>query len=451
MDSNNIKDNFWGRGIHKKEYKALNEDIETEVLIIGGGISAILCGYFLSEQGYKVILVEKNRLYSGSTGHTTAHMSIIENYIYQDLIYLYNKGVSRTYYKSKIDAIKLYDYLISAYNIECDYRKVDSNFYTTTDPSKLKDEFEILKEFGADAIYKEDTYIFGKKVSANLNMKNNRTFHPIKFLEQLPRRYVIYEKTKIIDINFNKKEAYTGKNIIKYKYAICATNFPFLKIKGMYPFKMYKSSSYNVYYDNLDYPIDLYEDIKEDGITYRSYKKYLIMGGLDDRCGETEPRLDIFSFDLDKTFINNNMKRIWMESSCDSITFDGIPYIGRYVNDNDSVYLVSGFNKYGMLNSIIAAIEITNLIKNGKSLYNNIFSPQRKVKDKQYLKKHLFSTIKGYIIKKSDVRNRCTHLYGNLKYNKINETYECLCHGSRFSKEGKVIEGPAIKNINIKK
>lgn len=449
MDSNNIKDNFWGKGINIKEYNSLRKNVKCEVAVIGGGISGILCSYFLSEQGYNVILIEKNKLYSGATGHTTAHISVIENYIYKNLCKLYDKGVARTYYKSRLDGIKLYDYLISAYNIECDYKRVDSIFYEVDDKTKLKEEYEILKEFGADISFTEDTYIFGKKVASKINMKNNRTFHPIKFLEKLPRKYQIYENTEAINIDFEKKIIYTQNNTIEYKYAICTTNFPFLKLKGLYPLKMYKSSSYNAYYSNLDEEIDLYEDAKEDGITYRSYKNYLIMGGLDDRCGESLPRLDLFSFDLDNTFRNNKMKRIKIESSCDSITFDGIPYIGKYLEKDEFVYLVTGFNKYGMLNSIIAAVEITNLIKNRKSLYNNIFYPQRKIKDKKYLKKHIISTFKGYTIKKSDINKRCTHLYGKLTYNKINETYECSCHGSRFTKDGKVLEGPAIKNLNL--
>ena len=451
MDSNNIKDNFWDKNINIKEYDCLNKNIESEIVIIGGGITGILCGYFLSEQGYDVTLVEKNRLYSGSTGHTTAHMSVIENYIYQDLTELYDKGVSRTYYKSHIDALKIYDYLISLYKIDCDYRVVDSNFYVIDDIDKLENEYKLLKEFGADVLFEKNTYIFNKKVQANLKMRNNRTFHPIKFLESLPKKFDIYEKTKVVDIDFTNNYIYTENNYIKYKYVICATNFPFLKLKGLYSLKMYKSSSFNVYYNNFNKKIDLYEDAVEDGITYRSYNNYLIMGGLDQRCGETKPRLDIFSFDLDNTFKNNNTKREKVESSCDSITFDGIPYIGRYLKDVDNAYLITGFNKYGMLNSMVSALEITNLIKNGKSIYNNIFNPHRKIKDKKYLKKHLFTTFKGFVFKKSDINRRCTHLYGKLSYNNINETYECSCHGSRFSKDGKVLEGPAIKDLNIKK
>jgi len=450
MENNNIrKDVFWFKDIDVKKYSSLNENISVDVAVIGGGISGILCSYFLTEAGYNVTLFEGKRLYSGSTMHTTAHISKIEDYIYQELDNLYNIDVSKEYYKSRVDAISKYDELVKKYNIDCDYRNVSSNFYTLDETRKLNKEYEIMKSFGDEVLFNKDTYIFDKKVKGALTSLNNRCFHPIKFLEGLPRNYDVYEETIIDDIDFDNKELLTRDNIkISFNYCVVCTNFPFLKIKGLYPLKMYKSSSYNNYYKTSDdFKIDLYEDVKEDGITYRSYNGYLIQGGLDNRCGVKSPNLEDFDIDLEKTFNKEMFNKVWFETSCDSITFDSIPYIGRYVKNSDNVYVVTGFNKYGMLNGMVAGMEICSLIKDDKSLYHNIFSPQRKIINGKYLGNHLVSTMKGFVKSNVNLNRRCTHLHGKLFYNSVTKTYECPCHGSRFSKEGKVIDGPAKENL----
>ena len=445
----NIEECYWLKDIIRKDYPKLEENICVDVAVIGGGISGVLCSYFLNKAGFKVTLFEKEKLYNGSTRHTTAHISKVEDTIYQDLQSLYGLSYARKYYKSQVDSIKEYDRLINELQIDCDYRNVSSNFYLNGDISKLEDEANILKIFDDKCIFNKDTYIFDKKVDGVLMSLDNRTFHPLKFLEGIPKDFTIYEKTCIVDIDFEEKVLISSDDKkVSFNYCVCCTNFPLLKVKGLYPLKMYKSISYNVYYQKKDgFCLDLYEEAKDNGITYRSHNGVLIQGGLDNRCGVEMPELSEFVKDVSDVFRKEEFVQESFESACDSITFDGIPYIGRYVKNNDNVYLVTGFNKYGMLKAMTAAREVTSLIKDKKSLYNDIFNPQRKIINSKYLGNHLLSTMKGFIFSNVKTTHRCTHLHGKLFYNKVSGVYECPCHGSRFTYSGKVIDGPANEDL----
>ena len=129
------------------------------------------------------------------------------------------------------------------------------------------------------------------------------------------------------------------------------------------------------------------------------------------------------------------------------MTLDSVPYIGRYSASSPQLYVATGFNKWGMTSSFAAASVLRDMITTGGSEYAELFNPQRSMMRKQLL-------INGFKYASSLLKpfgNRCPHLGCRLTWNSAEHSWDCPCHGSRFSEDGELLNDPATGDKHMKK
>lgn len=474
---------IWEESLKIKDGRELAENITRDIVIVGGGIAGTLAAYMLSTRGKTVTLIEAQNLFNGVTSKTTAHITANQGYIYLDLYNKQSPVAAKLYLQSQFDAIEMYKTIINELKIDCDFLICDDVLFTTEKQKKLKQLYNILDYFGAPVNYCRSENLFGIKTEGSIVMQKQAMFNPIKFLNALPKKYEIFENTRIIDIDLKNKMLFTENHKIKANKIIIATNYPIVNVRGGYFLKLYKSQSYAVYTDS-DYNLNaLYQSDTDSGFTFRNYNNGVIIGGLDHRTGKADnnSKFDRLQNAAKEYFNINKISNFWCAN--DVITFDGLPIVGKFSNWHKDIYIITGFNKWGMANSMISAALIADTITGAGNKYKNLFSPQRKIFAPFALLTNLGTAVFNLIIKPilpvfksskniktdsgdivvingkkvaayknqkgelSTCKPYCPHLGCQLNFNDNSKTWDCPCHGSRFDADGKIITAPTVKNM----
>ena len=290
-----------------------------------------------------------------------------------------------------------------------------------------------------------------------LKVKDTYIFNPVKYCYNLISRYNkdIYENTciKRIEKANNYYNCYTDNNVIKTKWVILACHYPYFIIPYLFPLK---SSLEKSYISASKYKGNKLSLISYDNpfVSIRTYKDYLIY--LSNSHYVNEKVCDRKNFnELIKKVNDINLKPEYLWSNIDIITNDGMPYIGVL---KDKILISTGYNTWGLATSFLALTILKDIILDNKNKYIDLFSPKRKTINKGMMNnafKSIQGLIKGYMHinnkKNNDVTQICPHMGCKLIYNEIEETWDCPCHGSKFNKNGKVIDSPANKDITKKK
>ena len=406
-------------------FSGLNRDAETDVLVIGGGICGILCAYRLSKN-YKVILVEANQLASSRTNKTTATITALQDILYKDLIHQKGKQSAKLYLDANLKAIEEYAKLAEKYDF--DFERVCSYKYFKNNRFELEEELNAIQELGFNATISDDYAIC---------FANQAQMNPLKLISHLLSNFDIYEHTRIIQLKRNI--AYTKEHKIKAKHIIVATGYPFLKLKGLFPLKLYQNKSYVAVLDDIENKESFHAIGYEKGDFYfRTYKDKLIIGGNDQKTGKTNQGFLPLVNHIIKNYPHHFISYQWVNQDC--ISLDGIPYIGKYGNSKN-VYVATGFNLWGMTSAMIASLVLSDRIEGKENPYSKLFSPSRKMLVLPMLKN--IGTAALNLIRWN---KRCTHLGCALYYNEEEQTYECPCHGTKYDVNGSILFNPAQKN-----
>ena len=442
---------IWKNYNNIKEYSELKENKEVDVLIIGGGITGISTLYNLKNSNLKVMLVEQNKIGMGITANSTGKLNFLQNDLLDKIRSFYNDDIASLYLESQIKTINDIVSTIKKENIDCDLEKTDAYLYTNKDTeiNKLKNLEMFLKTNNIKVFKSKNKLVKSKYM---IKVKDTYTYNPLKFIEGLLNndKYPIYEKTSIKDIQYkdNYYFSYTDKYIIKSKYVILASHYPYFLKPFIFPIKVSLEKSYLSASLFKTSPVSLIS-YSNPTISIRNYKNYLVYLSNSHTISKNICAKDNFNELLKKIKdINLNSEYLW--SNIDIITSDGLPYIGRL---NNNLLIGTGYNTWGLTNGFLAGKIISDIILKNNNRYINLFSPTRK--DIKHIFTYLKNTydnverfIKSYLNSKSTKYN-CPHLGCKLIYNEIEETFDCPSHGSRFKKDGTCINGPANKGINI--
>ncbi len=422
---------IWGNTVALDSYPALDEDISTNVLVIGGGICGILCAYNLVIEGLNVILVEQNKIAKQKTNKTTAVATILQDNLYSEMLNKVGFNKTKLFLDANLKAIQEYKRLSLKYDF--DLENCPSYKYTSSEFTKLKDEYEALKKLGIKCQVKKYNDI--KAIEVN----NQVQFNPLKLIKNLSQVLKIYENTKIIKIKNNI--AYTLNNKIYAEHIIIATGYPFLKFKGHFFTKLYQKKSYVLATDNKNFDKINGVGINSNEIYFRTYKDFLLIGGNDSITGKNKTGFrPLYKF-LKENFNNQLIYNQWINQDCH--TLDYFPYVGVINKFNKHIYVSTGFNLWGMTGAMISSFVIKDIILNRKNNLIELLKPNRHLPISNRIKL-LKNTFTNFFKIKTP---RCSHLGCALNYNESEKCYECSCHGSKFNKNGKIIEGPANKNL----
>ena len=424
---------IWEETVKKPRFAELTENKSCDVLVIGGGIAGILTAYKLKRAGVDVMLVEAREICSGVTKNTTAKISILHGLIYDKMIRRFGEAKARLYVEAQLLAAEEFENI--SQNIKCDYEKKDSYVYSLRDSAVIEKEITALRRLGVNAefSYAEELPF---SVAGAIRLRDEAQFNPLKLLYSLAKDLPIYENTKIKELMPNKALVPNGE--ISFKKLIVATHFPILNKHGLYPLKLYQHRSYVIALKNTGAKINgMYLDESDTGMSFRSYGELLLLGGGAHRTGKKGGSWQELEAFAKAHYPNAETVAKWAAQDC--MTLDDIPYIGEYSKSTKNVFVATGFNKWGMTSSMVAANILSDLVMEKSNRYAEVFSPKRSILRPQ-LAVNLFESIVGLLTPTSP---RCPHLGCALKYNKVEHSWDCPCHGSRFTETGELIDNPA--------
>ncbi|MBQ6848218.1 MAG: FAD-dependent oxidoreductase [Clostridia bacterium] len=427
---------LWENTATKPRFNPLSRDTKTDVLIIGGGMAGVLCALELDKVGVDYILLEANHIGSGITRNTTAKITAQHGLIYSKISDNYGSEFAKEYLDINQEAVKKYKELCC--NIDCDYEEKASFVYTLRDREKIEKEIKALDKIGYNAKFTKRTPL-PLVVAGAVGFENQAQFNPLKFLYSISKGLNIHENVRVKELVGTT--AITDQGKVDAEKIIVATHFPFINKHGYYFAKMYQHRSYVLGLKNAPKVNGMYVDADLKGLSFRDYGDILLLGGGSHRTGKKGG-----SYNELRDFVRRYYPRA--EECChfatqDCETLDGIPYIGQYAKNTENLYVATGFNKWGMTSSMVAAIILRDKILGVKNPYSEIFDPSRSVVFPQ-LGINIFESVCGLAM---PTTKRCPHLGCGLKWNKWEHTWDCPCHGSRFSEDGSLIDNPATGDL----
>lgn len=425
-------ESIWQATVKLPSFPQLKNDIHTDVLIIGGGIAGILTAYFLHRNGVKYVLVEKSKICSGTTKNTTAKITYQHSLIYHKILKSSGIETAQKYLEANKIAFEKYSELCQ--KIDCDYEIKNSFVYSLNNRQKLEDEMNALYRIGYKAKYCENLTVPVKTVGAVM-FPNQAQFNPLKFISDLTSELNIYENTFVREMEGNTAVTYFGK--IYANKVITATHFPFVNKHGSYFLKLYQHRSYVISLENAQNVDGMFVDENREGMSFRNSNNLLLLGGGGHRTGKKGGNWNELRAFAKKVYPNSVEKFLWSAQDCMSL--DDIPYIGRYSKSTNDFYVETGFNKWGMTSAMVSAMLISDMILGKKNEYADVFNPSRSILRPQ-LAINGFEAVKNLL---TISEKRCPHLGCALKWNNAEHSWDCACHGSRFDKNGKVLDNPA--------
>lgn len=435
-----MNSSLWQNFMQLPSFPALKDDHKTDVLIVGGGICGLICAYFLKKSGIDCTIVESGKIASGTSGNTTAKITSLHGAIYSDLTGSLGLEAAQKYFDINEKAIKEYEKI--AKQADCDFKKSTAYTYTVSNKQIIQEEYLALKKLGAAVEFKVESKL-PVSISAMVALKDQAEFNPLKFIAHIIKDLKIYENTRILDVD--EKYAYYDGGKIRANKIIIATHFPFIDRRGLYFLKLYQHRSYVLALENAQNVGGMYVDEAENGLSFRNYGNLLLLGGGGGRTGKPCGSFNELERFKEKHYPNAKIKYKWATQDCMSL--DKLPLIGQYSKATPNLFVATGFNKWGMTSSMVAAMLLTDKIRGIKNDYADIFCPSRNILKPQ-LFVNVFETLSNFIVPNT---KRCSHLGCALKWNKYEHSWDCPCHGSRFTPDGKLINNPANKDTNIKR
>lgn len=429
---------IWNGSTEIPNFQRLGGTRNTDVLIIGGGLAGVLCAYFLKQKGVDCILAEGGKICSGTTANTTAKITSQHGLIYHKLLKKLGAEKASMYLYANQNAVEEYNKLCR--NIDCNYEIKDNYVYSLDDRSLLEKEINSLSKIGHKADFKNNLPLPFETVGA-VKFSNQAQFNPLKFVSELCKDLNIFENTFIYEIRDNR--ALTDSGEINAKKIIVTTHFPFINKHGSYFLKLYQHRSYAIALNNAPNINGMYVDENKKGMSFRNYGKYLILGGGSHRTGKKGGSWNEIRDAAARFYPESNEKFHWAAQDCMSL--DSIPYIGHYSKRMNDLYVATGFNKWGITSSMVSAMLLSDMVVGKKPDWAEVFSPSRSIITPQLAVNAFEATVNLL----TPSTKRCPHLGCALKWNSAEHSWDCPCHGSRFSSDGILLENPSTGNIKI--
>lgn len=427
---------LWTETAHIPGFSSFRGDMKTDVLIIGGGMSGLLCAYLLEQAGVDYILVEADTICSGITKNTTAKITAQHGLVYDKLIQKFGVEKAGLYLRANEAAIDKYRDLCK--DIDCDFETKDSYVYSISHRDKLEAEIQALEKIGYNAEYVRNIPLPMENQGA-VRFSGQAQFHPLKFVASMADSLHIYEHTKITELAIGS--AKTEHGTITADQIIVATHFPILNKHGGYFLKMYQSRSYVLALENAQDVNGMYLDECDTGLSFRNYRNLLLLGGGDHRTGKQGGSWNELHDFVKEHYPKSREVYRWATQDC--MTLDQVPYIGTYGKHTQGFYVSTGFNKWGMTSSMVAAMLLRDRVLGVENEYAEVFDPHRTVLRSQLFVNAAEATANLLTIS----GKRCPHLGCALKWNQEEHTWDCPCHGSRFTENGELVDNPATDDL----
>lgn len=472
---------LWQTTVKMNSRDSLSGHLHTQAAVIGGGLTGILCAYLLKEKGISPIILEAEETAHGVTAYTTGKITAQHGLVYDKMIRDMGEENARKYLYANLDATQKFKELIVKNNIDCNYEELPNIIYTLSDEEKIMREVQAANQLGlaSEIIYNSPLPF---PIKAGIRNYYSAQFNPLQFIQHLAKELTIYEHTKVLQIKGGT--IITNNGTVTADHIIVASHYPIKDVPGFYFPRLTQSRSFLIAIQHKQKLDGMYLDEAQSGMTLRSYDNYLILGGFAQCTGcDSQASMDALEQKAKELYPNEPIEFLWAAQDCMSL--DSIPYIGRYSMFTPNLYVATGYNKWGMTGSMVAAMLLSDQITHRDNPYASVFAPNRlNLKTSGAKLMHNFKTYAKSISKAvfgtaeptlDDVKNGegriiqigskkrgvykdesgschfidpvCSHMGCQLKWNGGEKSWDCPCHGSRFDVDGNVINDPACHNI----
>lgn len=480
-------------------FPILTGDKETDVVIIGGGITGLTAAMLLSDAGKKVILLEALEIGLGTTGNSTGNLYVTVDEHLSVIKKKWGAEVMKAVVNSRTAALNLIESTINRYSLECDFYRTSFNFFAegldTEIEDFIKEESEAFAEAGIIATKGINPGIpFG--VNKSITVEGQAQFNPLKYIrtlaDNLKTKCDIFENSQVIDFDEDQGIVKTSTGSVKAKYVIMATHTP----KGVYMVQTllgpYREHGVAAELLSDEMPKGIFWGMNKPKHSIRSYKdgdkNYVMVIGDKYKTGQGEDtneyvkRLENY---LKSHFKIGPITHVWGGQQYRSA--DGLPFIGKH---SDNMYFMTGFATDGLVYGTLASMIVSDIITGKENKWEETyklkrFTPLKSFKEffkenadnfVQYLKDTPWNTDadslnevpagEGRIMEKNGEKLAvykddlgsihvcsavCTHMKCIVNWNPSEKTWDCPCHGSRFKTNGQVIEGPAVIDLPSKR
>jgi glycine/D-amino acid oxidase-like deaminating enzyme/nitrite reductase/ring-hydroxylating ferredoxin subunit len=494
----------WFADSSTAQFKPLDSDIFVDVAVVGAGIAGLTTAYLLCKSGKNVAILEDGQIASGESSRTTAHITCALDDRYYVIEDRYGKKAARTAAQSHSQAIDTIEQIVNEEQIDCQFERLDGYlFLDPTDSKKsLEREIEATHNAGLETSLLEKSPVDSLGKAPCLCFPNQAQFQPLKYYRGIAESIVrhggqIFTETHASDIKSNKAITSTG-HIVKAKHIVIATNAPIVdKISKLYVRQFaYRTYVIAARIAKGSVPKALYWDTgNQKSKNVASPYHYVRVQELEDNDydllvagGEDHPTGASDDFDAKFERLTKWTKQrfpigeieYWWSGQVMEPT-DSFAFIGRNPKDKrKNIFIATGDSGNGMTHGTIAGILLTDLIlgKKQRKDWQKLYNPSRRMRKPSkppkpvVAKSHTVKSLdkldilpgQGAIIE--DKKNplavykdngmhyfsaKCTHLGCTITWNDSEKSFDCPCHGSRFSCLGKVINGPANDDLNATK
>ncbi len=463
----------------------LRGDLDADVAIIGAGLTGLTAALLLQERGLNVVVLEKDSVGAGETGKTTAHLTAAIDARYHYLRRKYSVDEAKLVADASRASLEKIAELVERHAIDCHFRRVPGYLYTEKRKyvAELKNEASAAREAGIDAQWITEVPLPFETRGAVL-FPNQAQFHPGEYLAALARIFTenggrIFERTLVTDVK--EGTVTTDSGVVNARSIFMATNVP---IAG-FTFAHLRAAPYRTYAMAFDvageHPDGLFWDTADPYHYTRWQDSFLIVGGEDHRVGEKEDTEGAFASLLAyaREFFHVKTPRYrWSGQVIEP--HGGLPLIGGV----DNIYISTGYSGQGMTFGTLGAMMVTDFITGIENPWKDVFHYNRTIpsitarefitENMQFPKRLAADRLTSHDVEGDDVNDVrsgeakilaidgkkvaayrddsgalhcvsavCTHMKCDVAWNDAERTWDCPCHGSRFTPDGDVLNGPA--------
>ena len=435
-----IMESIWSQTVQIDKREHLPGDTNADVAVIGAGMAGLITAYLLKKQGKNVVVLEADRIAGGQTKNTTAKITSQHGAIYKTLIEHYGREKAQLYARANESAIDAYEKIIYDEGIDCHFKRENSYLYSTVDENSLKEELRAAASLGIKSYLVKLTKL-PFPVKGAVCFPEQAQFHPLEFLRGISRDIQIYENTKALKVNGHS--VITKWGTVKAQHIVFATHYPFPIVPGFYFARQHQERSYVLAIKGIEKWDGMYYCMEEGGLSLRWYEDVLLVGGGAHRTGMKYSECGYSALRRSAKQLLPKGEEVAAWAAQDCITHDELPLIGTFSVLRPYWYVATGLKKWGMTGSMISAEIISDIICGIENPYAKLFSPKRchffaaRKKLWRDIKISMAGLKRGWL---NEGVKRCSH-------NKEEGTWDCPCHGSRFKRDGSLIDNPAQTNF----
>jgi glycine/D-amino acid oxidase-like deaminating enzyme/nitrite reductase/ring-hydroxylating ferredoxin subunit len=491
---------LWVETTPPTTFSELRESVAVDVAVLGGGIAGITTAVLLKRAGKTVAVIDSRRVVRGATGYTTAKVTAGHGVIYSHLERQFGLDGARLYAQANQAAIDRIAAFVDEHTLDCDFERKANYVYaeTASERTRLQDEAEAARRAGLPASFVAEVPL-PYAVAGAVRLDDQAQFHPRKYLLPLARSLpgegsYVFESTPVLSVNDDSPcVVLTESGEVRADRVVCATHLPILD-RGLFFAKAHPHRSYavaaRVERDRL--PDGMFINVGTPTRSLRTSRDergpLLLVGGEGHKPGEepdTERRYRALEEFARRHFGATEFPYRW--STMDFMSVDRVPYIGRLTRRSDRIYAATGFNKWGMTSGTVAAMIIADAILGRDNPWSTLYEAKRlkvRASAARFVRENgivglrfvgdrlrraregdpaelrpgegrlmvvdgrqtaVYRADDGTLHALSPV---CKHLGCIVAWNPAERSWDCPCHGSRYSGEGKVLTGPAVRNLD---